>query len=92
MEKNKDLLRTLGVLLFSGYEEVLKDCSNSSRSFMKLLNSDTRLLMVDEPTSALDPIVERDIFQRFQEKSSGKTAIFVTHRFANLAKHADIIV
>ncbi|EKM82296.1 hypothetical protein AGABI1DRAFT_67884 [Agaricus bisporus var. burnettii JB137-S8] len=50
------------------------------------------LLMVDEPTSALDPIAERDIFQRFLEKSRGKTTIFVTHRFANLSQHADMII
>lgn len=65
---------------------------SSSRSFMRLLNGDTRLLMLDEPTSALDSIAERELFERFREKSRGKTAIFVTHRFANLAKRADLIV
>lgn len=59
---------------------------------MRLLNSDTRLLMVDEPTSALDPIAERDLFERFREQRDGKTAIFVTHRFGTLAKQADLIV
>lgn len=59
---------------------------------MRLLNGDTRLLMLDEPTSALDSIAERELFERFREKSRGKTAIFVTHRFANLAKWADLIV
>lgn len=59
---------------------------------MRLLNGDTRLLMLDEPTSALDSIAERELFERFREKSRGKTAIFVTHRFANLAKRADLIV
>lgn len=59
---------------------------------MRLLNSDTRLLMVDEPTSALDSIAERDIFEEFLNLRKGKTVIFVTPRFGSLAKRADLIL
>ncbi|KXN84524.1 Lipid A export ATP-binding/permease protein MsbA [Leucoagaricus sp. SymC.cos] len=64
----------------------------AARSFMRLLNSDTRLLMVDEPTSALDPMAERNVFEQFYRKRNGKTTIFVTHRFGSLVKEADIII
>ncbi|KAF9002756.1 P-loop containing nucleoside triphosphate hydrolase protein [Cyathus striatus] len=63
-----------------------------SRTFMKIINSDIRLIVVDEPTSALDPIAERDILQKILELREGKTVIFVSHRFGNLVKHADLIL
>lgn len=59
---------------------------------MRLLNSDTKLLIVDEPTSALDAVAEKNLFRRFQEHREGKTIIFVTHRFGGLVKQADLIV
>jgi ABC-type bacteriocin/lantibiotic exporter with double-glycine peptidase domain len=64
----------------------------SARSFMRLLNSDTRLLMVDEPTSALDLVAERNLFEQFNRMRGGKTTIFVSHRFGSLAKQADMIL
>lgn len=70
----------------------MADSPLRSRSFMRLLNSDTRLLMVDEPTSALDLVAERSMFEEFYRKREGKTTIFVTHRFGSLAKQADMIV
>ncbi|KAF9002777.1 P-loop containing nucleoside triphosphate hydrolase protein [Cyathus striatus] len=63
-----------------------------SRTFMKIMNNDLRLIVVDEPTSALDPIAERDILQNILEFREGKTVIFVSHRFGNLVKHADLIL
>ncbi|KAJ3566900.1 hypothetical protein NP233_g6709 [Leucocoprinus birnbaumii] len=63
-----------------------------ARSFMRLLNSNTRLLIVDEPTSCLDLVAERDMFEQFYRRRKGKTTIFVTHRFASLARKADMIV
>ncbi len=59
---------------------------------MKLLNSDTRLLIVDEPTSAFDSAAERDLFEKFLRLGKGKTIIFATPRFGSLAKRADLIL
>lgn len=64
----------------------------ASRTFMRVKNSDIRLLVVDEPTSAFDAIAERDLFNRFLEMRKGKTMIFVTHRFGYLVKNADLIL
>ncbi|KAL5533591.1 hypothetical protein ACEPAG_51 [Sanghuangporus baumii] len=64
----------------------------ASRTFSRLMNGNTRLLVVDEPTSALDPEGEYELFTRLREHSKGKTAIFVTHRFGHLTKHADLIL
>lgn len=63
-----------------------------SRTFMRVKNSDVRLLVFDEPTSALDPVAERDLFNHFRRLRNGITTIFVTHRFGHLVKHADLIL
>jgi ABC-type bacteriocin/lantibiotic exporter with double-glycine peptidase domain len=59
---------------------------------MRVKNSDIKLLIVDEPTSALDSVAERDLFNRFLALREGKTMIFVTHRFGNIVKQADLIL
>ncbi|KAL5519597.1 hypothetical protein ACEPAH_1280 [Sanghuangporus vaninii] len=64
----------------------------ASRTFSRLMNGNIRLLVVDEPTSALDPEGEYELFTKLREHSKGKTAIFVTHRFGHLTKHADLIL
>ncbi|TFK32822.1 P-loop containing nucleoside triphosphate hydrolase protein [Crucibulum laeve] len=64
----------------------------ASRTFMRVKNSSVKLLVVDEPTSSLDPIAERELFNRFRELRDGRTVIFVSHRFGNLVKHADLIM
>ena len=47
---------------------------------------------MDEPSSALDPIAERNLFNTFMRMRKGRTVIFVTHRFRQLADHADLIL
>jgi ABC-type bacteriocin/lantibiotic exporter with double-glycine peptidase domain len=51
-----------------------------------------KFVAVDEPTSALDSEGEYELFTRLLEARTGKTMIFVTHRFGYLTKHADMIV
>ncbi|GER88337.1 multidrug ABC transporter permease [Dictyobacter vulcani] len=66
-----------------------------ARAFMR----DARILILDEPTSALDPQAEYDVFTRFRHLTSGKTAIFISHRFSTVRladrifviEHGDII-
>lgn len=40
-------------------------------------------LILDEPTSALDPLAESKIYEEYNEMSSGKTAVFISHRLAS---------
>lgn len=49
------------------------------------------MIVLDEPTAAIDPLEEADIYRRFAEISSGKTAVIVTHRLGS-AQIADRIV
>jgi ATP-binding cassette, subfamily B, bacterial len=52
---------------------------------------DAQVLILDEPTSALDARSEYEVFQRFAELTTGKMALFISHRFSTV-RMADRIV
>jgi ATP-binding cassette subfamily B protein len=51
-----------------------------ARAYMR----DAQLLILDEPTAALDARAEHEVFQRFAELISGKTAVLISHRFSTV--------
>ena len=51
-----------------------------ARAFMR----DASILILDEPTSSLDAKAEYEVFAKFRELTSGKTAIFISHRFSTV--------
>lgn len=57
------------------------------RAYMR----DAELLILDEPTASLDARAEYDVFQRFTELTSGKTAVLISHRFSTV-RMADCIL
>jgi ATP-binding cassette subfamily B protein len=52
---------------------------------------DAQVLILDEPTAALDARSEYEVFQRFAELTTGKMALFISHRFSTV-RMADRIV
>jgi ATP-binding cassette, subfamily B, bacterial len=50
-----------------------------------------QLLVLDEPTAALDARSEFEVFERFAELTTGKMALFISHRFSTV-RMADRIV
>jgi len=52
---------------------------------------DAQVLVLDEPTAALDARSELEVFQRFAELTTGKMALFISHRFSTV-RMADRIV
>jgi len=58
-----------------------------ARAYMK----DAQVLILDEPTSALDARAEYEVFQRFAQLTTGKSAILISHRFST-ARLADRIL
>ncbi|KAF9033938.1 P-loop containing nucleoside triphosphate hydrolase protein [Hymenopellis radicata] len=64
----------------------------AARTFMRFTTGKVKYVAVDEPSSALDPDGELQLFDNLIKAREGKTMIFVTHRFAHLTKHADLIV
>ncbi len=64
-----------GVLLSGGETQRLM--------LARALYKDAPIIVLDEPTAALDPIAENDIYQRYNELTAGKTAIYISHRLAS---------
>ena len=53
---------------------------------------DAQVLILDEPTAALDARAEFEVFQRFNELTTGKLALFISHRFSTVRMAERIIV
>lgn len=49
----------------------------------RLLYKDSPIVVLDEPTAALDPIAENDIYQKYNDLTKGKSAVFISHRLAS---------
>jgi ATP-binding cassette subfamily B protein len=59
-----------------------------ARAYMR----EAAVLILDEPTAALDARSEFEVFQRFKELSSGKTAVLISHRFSSVRMADRILV
>ena len=51
-----------------------------SRAFMRR----AQILILDEPTAALDALAEYEVYRRFAELTTGKTTLFISHRFSTV--------
>ena len=41
------------------------------------------ILVLDEPTAALDPIAENELYKKYSALTTGKTSVYISHRFAS---------
>jgi ATP-binding cassette, subfamily B, bacterial len=97
----KSLAHDVVQRLPSGYEQMLGrrfdggvDLSGGEWQKLALARAylrDAQVLVLDEPTSALDARSEYEVFQRFAELTTGKMALFISHRFSTV-RMADRIV
>lgn len=49
----------------------------------RALYKDSPIVILDEPTAALDPVVENEIYNRFNSFVNHKTAIYISHRLSS---------
>ena len=49
----------------------------------RALYKDAPFIVLDEPTAALDPIAESEMYQKYNEMTEGKSAIYISHRLAS---------
>ena len=49
----------------------------------RAIYKDASVLVLDEPTAALDPIAENEIYLEYNEISSGKTSVYISHRLSS---------
>ncbi len=67
------------------YEEAILLSGGETQKLMlaRALYKAAPILVLDEPTAALDPIAESEIYQKYNDMTKGKTAIYISHRLAS---------
>lgn len=61
----------------------------TARSFMR---ETPWLVVLDEPTAALDPLAEQAVYERFIERSAGRTSVLISHRLSSVRTCERIVV
>ena len=61
----------------------------TARSFMR---ETPWLVVLDEPTAALDPLAEQAVYERFIERSKGRTSVLISHRLSSVRTCDRILV
>jgi len=94
-EKVKTLPKGINTLLSKEFDSEGIELSGGegqkvaiARAFYK----NAPFIILDEPTAALDPIAEYDIYKSFAELTSGRTAIYISHRLTTTRFTDKIIV
>lgn len=59
-----------------------------ARAYMR----NASIVILDEPTASLDARAEYEVFKRFAELTSGKTAVIISHRFSTVRMADRILV
>jgi len=67
------------------YDEAIELSGGETQRLLlaRALYKDAPILILDEPTAALDPIAESRLYDKYDEFSSGKTSIYISHRLAS---------
>lgn len=85
-----DLVRAypdgLDTRLMRGTYDGAVDLSGGERQKLMIaraLYKDAPVVILDEPTAALDPIAEGRLYEQFDELTTGKTAIYISHRLSS---------
>lgn len=58
----------------------------------RALYKNAPIMILDEPTAALDPVAEFEIYQKFDEIVTDKTAFFISHRLSSCRFCDEILV
>ena len=61
----------------------ISGCEAQKFAIARALYKDAPFIILDEPTAALDPIAEAEIYSRFNDIVTDKTAIYISHRLSS---------
>lgn len=73
------------LMLKNVHDEAVELSGGETQRLMlaRALYKDSPILILDEPTAALDPIAENRLYEHYNELSSGKTSVYISHRLAS---------
>ena len=85
----------LNTLLYKDFGEEGIEVSGGEAqkiAIARALYKDAPFIILDEPTAALDPIAEAEIYEKFNEISGDKTAVYISHRLSSCKFCDEILV
>jgi ABC-type multidrug transport system fused ATPase/permease subunit len=85
-DKVKSLANGADTLLIKSFAEEAIELSGGEKQKLALaraLYKEGKIIILDEPTAALDPIAESEMYQKYDELTSGRTAVYISHRLAS---------
>ncbi len=67
------------------YEDAVMLSGGETQRLMlaRALYKDAPIIVLDEPTAALDPIAEAELYEKYNEMTSGKSSVYISHRLAS---------
>lgn len=67
------------------YEEAITLSGGETQRLMlaRALYKNAPIIMLDEPTAALDPLAEEDIYMKYNQMTSGRSSVYISHRLAS---------
>lgn len=92
--KIETLPRQENTVLYKRYDKEAVELSGGELQKLAIARSIMKsapVVIMDEPTSALDPIAEYEVFNKMEQLSSDRLAIFISHRLSS-CKTSDRIV
>ncbi len=81
-----DMSAGMDTLLVKSVREGADEMSGGEKQKLALaraLYKDGGLLILDEPTAALDPLAESRMYHNYNDFSSGRTSVFISHRLSS---------
>ena len=85
-EKLSELPQSLSTCLGHDFEEDGIELSGGEAqkvAIARALYKNGAFIILDEPTASLDPIAEAEIYEKFDEISGDRTAIYISHRLSS---------
>ena len=85
-DRVKEMPKGLDTHIYREFEDDGIDISGGEAqkiAIARALYKDAPFIILDEPTAALDPIAEAEIYEKFNEISGDRTAIYISHRLSS---------
>lgn len=90
----KEMEDGIGTVIYNQNDDGVEISGGEAQklAIARALYRNAPVVIMDEPTAALDPASELEIYSRFDEMTSQKTAIYISHRMSSCRFCENILV